>query len=469
MDQEKIGNLFKERREAKNITQQELATILNVTDRAISNWEHGRRLPDYSLLAKLCDTLSISLDEIFILGKKEEKDKKNSTRETNELIDYYFATHSLDKDEMVLNKNYTLANFVEGECNEPTLVSCYCLSHDLGGDRNPFYIYGPKGTGKTHLLQGLGNQIKNEIGKRVLYVTSLQFIDDCYNMSSGHEKIQSFIDKYRNIDALLIDDIQLIKGDKPVIELFHVIDYLLDHNKQFVFTGDKEYNELNLDRQLKVRMGWVYQTPLFPLDYHTRRRILINLIKDFPKVRILKSAISYIAYGTLNEDARILKESVSQLIAYALITRKRVIGIKEAEEALYNLVLPCNFERLRRLDFDKVDKMVKQTNEEMQAFDRGEGILDFSYRYDKSFEYYMDIYNKSLHKKDLRTNEWYELIGHESSGRLSKKWMKLFNVDDRELKKINNFKKVIEYADKYIDDIENDNFDVDIDIDDMTR
>ena len=70
MDQEKIGNLFKERREAKNITQQELATILNVPDRAISNWEHGRRLLDYSLLAKLCDTLSISLDEIFILGKK---------------------------------------------------------------------------------------------------------------------------------------------------------------------------------------------------------------------------------------------------------------------------------------------------------------------------------------------------------------------------------------------------------------
>ena len=92
MDQEKIGLLFKERREEKNITQQELADILDVTDRAIYNWEHGRRLPDYSLLARLCDVLSISLDEIFINGRKKE-DKKQSIKEINEMIDYYFQNH----------------------------------------------------------------------------------------------------------------------------------------------------------------------------------------------------------------------------------------------------------------------------------------------------------------------------------------------------------------------------------------
>ena len=155
MDQEKIGLLFKERREAKNITQQELADILNVTDRAISNWEHGRRLPDYSLLAKLCDILSISLEEVFLMGKKKEKDKTQATKETNELIDYYLSTHS-SKELTGLNEKYQLDDFIWGSCNEH-VGECLCKTFDdVEKGYNTFYVYGVTGTGKTHLAIGIG-------------------------------------------------------------------------------------------------------------------------------------------------------------------------------------------------------------------------------------------------------------------------------------------------------------------------
>ena len=443
MDQEKIGNLFKERREAKNITQQELATILNVTDRAISNWEHGRRLPDYSLLAKLCDTLSISLDEIFILGKKAEKDIKQSTKETNELIDYYLSTHS-HMELTGLNEEYSFNNFEIGDCNRDAFCRFYEIANGLISNRDhPLYIYGNKGTGKTHFVQWFGIYQKNEFNKKVLYVTSLQFIDDCYNVSQGHIRIQNFVDKYRNIDVLIIDDIQLIKGDKVIIELFHIMDYLLENKKLVIFTGDKRFSELNLDDQIKEKIDVVFQVSLKPLDYETRIKILKKLIEGFPKLEVKWTVENYIAEKTLDLDARILKEAVSQIVAYALFMDVRVIGIKEAREALKDLIIDPNYQ------FDELEL----------ALERGEDLIKFSKRCDKSFKYYIDNDEKTLFRNKIETGEWQELLilmndkEVYSEEDVTKRWIRIINVDENTLKELNSYKKVIEYSDKFVKEV----------------
>lgn len=438
MDQEKIGLLFKERREAKNITQQELADILNVTDRAISNWEHGRRLPDYSLLAKLCDTLSISLDEVFILGKKPEKDKTQAAKETNELIDYYLSTHSINKEDNGFKDEYCFDNFVIGECNGDAFCRCYEIANGLISiNDDPLYIYGNKGTGKTHMVQWLGMYFRYNLDKKALYVTSLEFIDDCYNVSQGHIKIQSFMNKYRNLDVLIIDDIQLIKGDKTIIELFHLIDYLLEHKKLVIFTGDRSFEELNLDSQVKERIYEVFQLHLEPLDYETRKKVLAKLLKDFPKIKVFSSVATYIAKNTLLEDARILKDCANQLLVYALITGVKEIRLKQAKEALEGLVKDPDNEEIVGVE---------------SSFERGEELIEFLEKADNSFEYYTDKYHKELYRKDKKTSEWYELVIIMNAEviydekDLTKNWVRVFKVTTKDLIKLDNYNEVIKIA-----------------------
>ncbi len=335
MDQEKIGNLFKERREAKNITQQELADILDVTDRAISNWEHGRRLPDYSLLARLCDVLSISLDEIFTLGKRKE-DKNQSIKEINEMIDYYFQNHSIDDKDGLID-DYNTFNFVVGESNGDVFCRLYEIANNMK-KINPLYIYGPRGSGKTHLVQWFGNYCKDNYDKKVLYINGKTFNDDCYNLSIGHKKIQSFVNKYKQADIIIVDDMQNIVGSKSVLEFYHLLDYILDNKIQLIMTGDNVSGDLRLDDQIKERIGGCYHIPIEEVDIITRKKILRNIIKDFPKVKIQDEVIIYIAYKTQHMHAKVLKESISNLIAYALIENTKEISLEQAKIALKDLI-----------------------------------------------------------------------------------------------------------------------------------
>ncbi len=443
MDQEKIGLLFKGRREEKNITQQELADILNVTDRAISNWEHGRRLPDYSLLARLCDVLSISLEEIFLMGKKKEKDKTQATKEINDMIDYYFQNHTINE-VTGLNNEYHMSKFVIGDCNARAFLRCDDVINDLGGKYNPFYVFGPKGSGKTHLVQAFGLYLKSHYRAKVLYVTSYQFMDDCYNISIGEEKIQTFLDKYQKNDVLIIDDIQKIRGDRAILELFHIIDYLLEHHKQLIFTGDNRFNDLKLDNQIKERIDRVYLGPLFEIDLETKEKILLKILSDFPKIQVKKQAIKYLV--TKAESISDLKEEVGQLIAYSLIQNVRLIRLKEAREAL----------------LDTTDK-------DLRSFYLEKEHQKFTKKYNKDNEYYIDTHNKSLHKFDTKTQEWYELIVNHHDDTLTNTWMKNTTVEGRDLKLIPNFNKVIDYANQQIEDIENGILESKIDIDDLTK
>lgn len=441
MDQEKIGLLFKERREAKNITQQELADILNVTDRAISNWEHGRRLPDYSLLAKLCDILSISLEEVFLMGKKKE-DKKQSIKEINEMIDYYFQNHTINE-KTGLNNEYNMSKYVIGECNATAFLRCDDVINDLGGKYNPFYVYGNKGTGKTHLVQAFGLHLKTHFRSKVLYVTSYQFMDDCYNLSIGELKIQSFLDKYQKNDVLIIDDIQKIRGDRAILELFHIIDYLLEHHKQLIFTGDSNFNGLKLDDQIKERLHRVYLGPLYEIDLETKEKILLKILSDFPKIEVKKTAIKY--FITKADNVTELKEEVGQLIAYALIQNVRLIRLKEAREALLDT-----------------------TDQDLRSFYLEKEHKEFSEQYNKDNKYYIDTHNKSLHKLNTKTKEWYELVVNHHDNKLTNTWMKNTTVEGRKLKLIPNFQKVIDYANQQLEDIKNGIEESNIDIDDLT-
>ena len=429
MDQEKIGILFKERREAKNITQQELADILNVTDRAISNWEHGRRLPDYSLLAKLCDILSISLEEVFLMGKKKE-DKKQSIKEINEMIDYYFQNHTINEVDGLSNDD-TFEELVVGDCNSDAFCRLYEIANNI--ERiNPLYIYGPYGSGKTTLVQWFGNSCKNLHRKKVLFINGKKFNDDCYNLSIGQKTIDSFVKQYKKAEVIIIDDMQNIVGNKSTIELYHMLDYILDNHIQLVMTGDKPSGYLRQDDQIKERIGRCYHIPLEEVDIFTRKRILHNLVKSLPSLKIDNQVINYIAIKSQNINANILKEAISNIIGYALIENKKTINLQEAKLLLSDL-----FDN----DIEAYTKEI--TGNYRYYMDTNQNLLIRLNKKTKKYKIFtLSVYDDKVHE------EWFTPKEYDPE-----EYDKVSNYDFKKLKKVIYQEDVDDYIEFYIDDV----------------
>ena len=283
-------------------------------------------------------------DITFILEDELVDNEKNSTNnvdnnnEVKEKIEYHHTSN--------LNKNYTFENFVVGNSNKLAHATAMAVAESPGQTYNPLFIYGASGLGKTHLMHAIGNYIEQTYNKKVLYVTSDQFIDDFSKISRGDgtrnniDYADYFKNKYRSLDVLIIDDIQfLATTQKTQEEFFHTFNVLYNDNKQIIISSDRSPNDLkSLEERLKTRFCWGLTVDIYPPELELRKNILRKKIQSSNLLpEIDDEVIEYIA-ANMASDVRKLEGSINRLMAESLTMGYDKITLPIAVNALKTMI-----------------------------------------------------------------------------------------------------------------------------------
>ncbi len=245
-----------------------------------------------------------------------------------------------------LNPNLNFDNFVVGESNRLAFISAMNVAQAPGTTRNPLFIYGRSGLGKTHLMHAIGNYITEHSNKKVLYTTSNDFRDEYVGISkmeSGKESIQyanNFKNKYRNVDVLIIDDIQFLVGaELTQQEFFHTFEALNQANKQIIISSDRSPDDLKkIEERLRSRFAWGLPVDIYPPEFELRCEIINQKLKNTSiKDKINKDVVEYIANSCPN-DVRHIEGTINRLLAYTAMMAPEVINLDFAVEALKDYV-----------------------------------------------------------------------------------------------------------------------------------
>lgn len=244
-------------------------------------------------------------------------------------------------DDANLNKEYIFNNFIVGNSNRFAFTASMAVAEKPGKAYNPLFLYGKSGLGKTHLMHSIGNYILENSNLKVLYISSDKFVNDFinavrYNEKDNLDKINRFKNKYRNIDVLMIDDIQFLgNATKGQEEFFHTFNELYNENKQIIIASDRSVDDLKmLENRLLTRFNWGLTANITPPDFELRMSIIERKIahqesaKDIPK-----EVIEYIA-NNFASDVRQLEGAITRVFAYALMVNKGKIDLDIAIDAL---------------------------------------------------------------------------------------------------------------------------------------
>ena len=289
----------------------------------------------YSLIEDTFMSLTgINYDIDFVL--EDDLTENNKINQDNQII---------KKWESNLIENYTFENFVVGDSNRFAKTAALAVTEQPGKIYNPLFIYGKSGLGKTHLMHAIGNQIMKNSNLKVLYTTSDMFMNDFTGLAKNNDQnnleyAASFKEKYRNVDVLIIDDIQYLVGaEKTQQEFFHTFNALHQANKQIIISSDRSPDDLKkLEERLRSRFTWGLPVDIYPPDFDLRCRILKNKIKNLDIANLIEDeVIEYIA-NACDNDIRYLEGAITRLCAYAAMTVPKKINMEFANEALKDYV-----------------------------------------------------------------------------------------------------------------------------------
>ncbi|MBV6644541.1 MAG: chromosomal replication initiator protein DnaA [Cyclobacteriaceae bacterium] len=243
-----------------------------------------------------------------------------------------------------LNPTYLFDNFIEGDCNRLARSAGYAVANKPGVTSfNPLMIYGGVGLGKTHLVQAIGNEIKrNHTDKYVFYVASEKFTNQFIDALKNNN-IQEFIAYYRNVDVLILDDVQFLKEKEKTQEIFfHIFNHLHQNGKQIIMTSDCAPKDLKgLQERLVSRFKWGLTTDLQQPDFETRMAIIKRKMQS-DGIDIPDQVMEYLAY-TIDTNIRELEGVVISLIGHASLTREE-IDLELAKRVLKNIVTDIDSE-----------------------------------------------------------------------------------------------------------------------------
>ena len=236
-----------------------------------------------------------------------------------------------------LNPRYTFDTFVVGPTNKMAHAVSVAVAESPGGSYNPLFLYGGAGLGKTHLMNSIAHHIiNNRKDLRVLYVTSEKFTNELID-SLKHDKNKEFRDKYRNIDVLLIDDIQFIIGKESTQEeFFHTFNELHEAKKQIVISSDKHPREIStLEERLRSRFEWGITADIQPPDYETKMAILKKRA-ELENLEIDTEVMQYVATN-ITSNIRELEGALNKICVFANL-ENRPVTLSLAEEALKDII-----------------------------------------------------------------------------------------------------------------------------------
>ena len=223
-----------------------------------------------------------------------------------------------------LNPKYTFENFIVGASNQFAHAAALAVAENPGKAYNPLFIYGGVGLGKTHLMQAIGNYIKKKNPwKKVIYITTESFMNQLIEALKS-DTISTFREKFRNIDVLLIDDIQFIGGkERTQIEFFHTFNALYDAGKQVVLTSDRPPKDIpTLTERLRSRFEWGLIADIQPPDFETRVAILKRKA-ELEGIEVSDKVIKLIA-TIIKSNIRQLEGALIKLKAKATLEGKPI-------------------------------------------------------------------------------------------------------------------------------------------------
>lgn len=287
---------------------------------------------------KILHTLDEEIKDVkYIIGKTELKTFKKPSFSLPEIGQLEFRELKIDK-ETNLNPRYTFDNFVVGPFNELPHAASLAVSKSPGSVYNPFFVYGGVGLGKTHLLQAIGNEvIKNFPQKKVKYIPSEKFTAGVVAAIKNHQ-MEEFKLKYREIDVLIIDDIQFLAGkEKTQEEFFHTFNALYEKNKQIILSSDRPPKAIPaLAERLRSRFeGGMIADISYP-DYETRLAIVKTKAQE-RKSEIPEDVLNYISEN-IQKNIRELEGALNTLIAYQK-TNAQPLNVDIAKSLLKSFIV----------------------------------------------------------------------------------------------------------------------------------
>ena len=288
----------------------------------------------FDLVSNTFNFITNKTCEIKIIEKTEDNLSQPIVEEKTDFANTENYSNSF------LNPKYTFDNFVIGNNNKFAQAAACAVAESPATAYNPLFIYGGVGLGKTHLMHAIGNKIiQNNPNTKILYVTSEQFMNELINsIKDVNYKNELFRNKYRNIDVLLIDDIQFIAGKRMgQEEFFHTFNTLHQNGKQIIISSDKPPRDIPLlEERLKSRFEWGILADISMPDYETRLAILRKKVQT-DKIIIDDYILSVIA-TKIDSNIRELEGALNKIVAYAALTHSQ-ITIEIAEKAINDIVL----------------------------------------------------------------------------------------------------------------------------------
>jgi len=245
-------------------------------------------------------------------------------------------------EEAHLNPKYTFDTFVVGSNNKFAQAAALAVAESPGDTYNPLFIYGGAGLGKTHLMHSIAHFIiDHDENSKVLYVTSEEFTNELIETirNGNNSAMTKFREKYRNIDVLLVDDIQFIIGKESTQEeFFHTFNALHGAKKQIIISSDKPPKDMEiLEDRIRSRFEWGLLADISSPDYETRVAILRKK-EEMDGYNLDDSIIEYIAKN-IKSNIRELEGSLNKIIAYANL-EKREVTMELAETVLKDIISP---------------------------------------------------------------------------------------------------------------------------------
>lgn len=254
-----------------------------------------------------------------------------------------------------LNSDFSFDTFVEGKSNELAKAAAQQVAENSGNSYNPLLVYGGTGLGKTHLMQAVGNEIlKNRPDAQVVYLHSQRFVQDMVK-ALQRGTMMDFMQFYRSVDALLIDDIQFFaRKIRSQEEFFHVFNALLEGGHQMVLTCDHYPREIDgLEERLKSRFVWGLTVELEPPELETRVAILMK--KAEAEKVALDPAVAFFIAERIRSNVRELEGALRRVIANARFTGSR-ISVEQVKRALRDLFAIQD----RQISIDNIQRTVAE-------------------------------------------------------------------------------------------------------------
>ena len=248
---------------------------------------------------------------------------------------------SVDLPASIFNPGYRFETFVVGKSNELAFAASKSIAENPSGSFNPLFIYGGAGLGKTHLIQAIGQQLRDSTaGAKVVYMSADAFINELIT-SIRYDRMQQFRDRYRKVDALLLDDIQFLAGkERTQEEFFHTFNALYEAQKQIVFTSDAPPKEIpTLEDRLRSRFEWGLIADIQPPDLETKVAILRKKAEE-KKIDLPNDVALFVA-ERVRTNIRELEGLLNRIVVYASMAGHK-LSLELAKEALKELLSKDN-------------------------------------------------------------------------------------------------------------------------------